>query len=96
MMLENLTQTAVANGTIAPPELTEEQLRLLARIKRAVRRKTNSGVQKLAVHQRGEAVVISGACTSFYCKQLAQATAMSLLKSGEQLLNEIEVSPAPH
>lgn len=95
-MLENLSQTIVADDSVVAPQLSEDQLRLLARIKRAVRRKTSSGVKKLAVQLRGEALVISGSCTSFYCKQVAQATAMSFLKAGEQFLNEIEVSPAPH
>jgi hypothetical protein len=49
------------------------------------------------VQLREETFVISGSCTSFYCKQVAQETAMSLLKNtGDPLRNEIEVSPHPH
>lgn len=96
-MLEDLSQELVANNVVIAPTRNNDQLRLLARIKRNIRRKTSGGVQKLAVHMERETFVLRGTCTSFYCKQVAQEAAMSLINRGEELLsNEIEVSPPPH
>jgi hypothetical protein len=96
-MIHDLSQPLVAESVAVTPKQTDDQLRMLARIKRAIRRKTSGGVQKLTVQLREETFEISGSCTSFYCKQVAQETAMSLLKNtGDPLRNEIEVSPHPH
>ena len=74
---------------------SDEQKRLLARIKRAVRRKTGGGVQDLAVEMEAETIRLRGRCTSFYCKQVAQQAAMHFLAEGAQLQNEIEVVSLP-
>jgi hypothetical protein len=96
-MLEDLSQALLAGNVVVAPKQSDDQLRLLARIKRAVRRKTGGGILKLAVLLQNETIVLRGNCTSFYCKQVAQETAMSFLRKIEvQLLNEIEVSPPPH
>ena len=96
-MLENLSQELVVNNVVVAPTRNDDQLRLLARIKRSIRRKTSGGVQKLAVQVEGEVLVLRGTCTSFYCKQVAQEAAMGFLnRSEDQLSNEIEVSPPPH
>lgn len=93
-MTENTTQM-IGAPQAATERASEDQKRLLARIKRAIRRKTSSGVQKLVVELQVEGVRLSGRCTSFYCKQVAQQTAMSYLAEGAQLLNEIEVASLP-
>ncbi len=96
-MLKDISQSLLASNAVVATKQDDDQLRLLARIKRAVRRKTNSGVQQLTVELQGEAIVLGGRCISFYCKQIAQETAMSFLRKGEdQLLNEIEVTLKPH
>jgi hypothetical protein len=96
-MIHNLSQSLLAESVTVTPKHSDDQLRMLARIKRAIRRKTSGGVQKLAVQLHEEIFVISGSCTSFYCKQIAQETAMTFLKNtGDLLRNEIEVSPPPH
>jgi hypothetical protein len=70
----------------------EEERRLLARIKRAIRRKTNGGVSALSVVKEEESLLLRGRCASFYCKQVAQHAALDFL-DGEQLINQIEVAP---
>jgi hypothetical protein len=96
-MIQNLSQPRVAEAVAVAPAHSDDQLRMLARIKRAIRRRTSGGVQKLTVQLREETFVIGGSCLSFYCKQVAQETAMSFLKNtGDLLRNEIEVSPPPH
>ena len=92
-MTENTTQAIGPAHAINQP--SEDQKRLLARIKRAIRRNTSGGVQKLAVEMQLECVRLRGQCSSFYCKQVAQQTAMNLLGDGAQLLNEIEVNSLP-
>ncbi len=93
-MTENTTQT-IGVAQVAGNQPSDDQKRLLARIKRAVRRNTSGGVQKLVVEMHLEGVRLSGRCSSFYCKQVAQQTAMSLLSEATQLLNEIEVTSLP-
>lgn len=96
-MFDELSQTMIPDSVVVTPKQSDEQLRTLARIKRAIRRKTSGGVQKLVVQLDGETFVISGRCTSFYCKQVAQESAMHCLKAtGSPVRNEIEVSPHPH
>lgn len=96
-MLNELSQELISGPVVVATKQSDDQLRLLARIKRAVRRKTSDGVQKLAVQIHSEQLILRGTCTSFYCKQVAQEAAMSFLNRSErQLLNEIEVSPPPH
>jgi osmotically-inducible protein OsmY len=87
--------TAAIKPSVAIDPASEAQTRLLARIKRAIRRKTSGGVQKLAVEMQAEVVLLRGHCVSFYCKQLAQQTAMGFLGDGAQLQNEIEVLSTP-
>jgi osmotically-inducible protein OsmY len=67
---------------------------LAARIKRAIRRRIGGGVQQLEVDVRNNQVVLSGRCSSFYFKQLAQHAAM-LMVGGDSLANEIEVTDQP-
>jgi hypothetical protein len=77
-----------------PSELPEAQRRRVARIKRAIRRTTSGGVRELKLEIRGDELLLHGQCASFYCKQVAQTTAMRYL-SGETLLNEIQVDARP-
>ena len=72
----------------------EAQRRKLRRIKRAIRRHTSGDVQELAVELRTGILLLRGRCPSFYCKQVAQQTAMKMLP-GEEIINEIEVATRP-
>ncbi len=71
----------------------ERAVRKLASIRRAILRQTNGGIQDLEVDLQSSAVRLRGRCSSFYCKQVAQQSAMLLMVDGEQLVNAIEVSP---
>jgi hypothetical protein len=75
-------------------EMPEEERRRVARIKRAIRRTTSGGVRDLKLEIRGAELWLHGRCASFYCKQVAQTTAMRYL-SGGTLINEIEVDGRP-
>ncbi len=98
-MMENTTQPvgAAAHASVnqSSRQPNDDQKRLLARIKRAIRRNTSGGVQKLTVEMHLDSVRLRGQCSNFYCKQVAQQTAMGLLGDGAQLLNEIEVLSLP-
>ena len=73
------------------PETLEEAERLVASIERAVQQETNGGVRDLAVEMDDEGIVLTGRCSTFYCKQLAQHAAMAI-PGGDRLVNRIEVS----
>lgn len=63
---------------------------LAARLERAVRRDTGDKVRGLHVEVDEEAVVLTGRCATYYCKQLAQHAVMDHLE-GRTLANQIEV-----
>ena len=51
---------------------------LAQRIKRLIRRRTGGGINHLRVDVGPETILLTGDCTTFYCKQLAQQAAMLL------------------
>ncbi len=73
------------------PENQAEAEELAAWIERAVQRETGHGVRNLAVEVDRDGVRLSGRCTTYYCKQLAQHAAMGV-PGGDRLTNSIEVS----
>ena len=73
------------------PETLAEAEQLAASIELAVQRETAHGVRDLTVEVSPEGVRLTGRCTSFYCKQLAQHAAMGIPGS-DRLTNSIEVS----
>lgn len=75
---------------VTPSRMSAEDEKLAARIERHVRRKTNDKVRELRVEISRDGVVLRGRCGTYYCKQLAQHAAMSLLEDAV-LLNQIEV-----
>ncbi|HEY2880878.1 MAG TPA: hypothetical protein VGJ15_00560 [Pirellulales bacterium] len=96
-MIENLSPATDANSVVEVVLRTvahHQERRKMARIKRAIRRQTSGGVQELAVEMQGDSLLLRGRCLSFYCKQVAQETAMSEF-SGRQLINQIEVAGLP-
>jgi osmotically-inducible protein OsmY len=72
------------------PETLAEAEALAASIERAVQQETGRGVQNLGVEVSREGVRLTGRCTTYYCKQLAQHAAMGIRADG-QLTNLIEV-----
>ena len=72
------------------PETQADADALAASIERAVQAETSGGVANLAVVVRNDRIWLHGSCSSFYCKQLAQHAAMTML-SAVRLTNCIEV-----
>ena len=68
-----------------------EREELAASIEEAVRRETSFGIRGLGVEVNREGVRLSGRCSTYYCKQLAQHAAMGV-PGGDRLTNSIEVS----
>lgn len=72
------------------PETIEEAEVLAASIERAVQRETGRQVRNLTVIVNRDGVRLTGFCTTYYCKQLAQHAAMTV-PGGDRLTNSIEV-----
>ena len=81
-----------ATSTVREP--LAEALGLAASIEAAVQQETGWGVQDLCVEVNGGGVLLTGRCSSYYCKQLAQHAAMRQ-SGGDQLTNQIEVLLRP-
>jgi hypothetical protein len=73
------------------PETVEEAEELAASIERAVQQETGRGVDDLTVEVGPQGVRLTGHCTTYYTKQLAQHAAMNM-PGGDRLTNCIEVS----
>jgi osmotically-inducible protein OsmY len=70
--------------------LPAEAERIAASIERAVRSQTNGAIRDLHVEVNREGVVLSGRCSTYYSKQMAQHAAMAT-PAGGQILNQIDV-----
>jgi len=77
-------------GGALPLASDAESLKLAARIKRLVRRRTGGAVQDLDVDVLGHRATLTGRCSTFYCKQLAQHAAMEIAEDFK-IDNQIEV-----
>jgi hypothetical protein len=92
-----MDRTSLDQGSISRlfdsvlPETLEEAEQLAASIERAVQQETGGGVQNLGVEISREGILLTGRCTTFYCKQLAQQAVMAM-QGGDRLTNRIEVS----
>lgn len=86
------TETSVASVPVrARPLVPSRDARLLAaRIERAIQQETGRGVRNLNVEVGPENVVMTGFCSTYYCKQLAQHAAMSVART-IGMINSIEV-----
>ena len=73
------------------PETLAEAEQLAASIELAVQQETSHGVRDLTVEVSREGVRLTGHCTTYYCKQLAQHAAMGIPGSNH-LTNSIEVA----
>jgi hypothetical protein len=63
---------------------------IVSAIERAVRRDTRRGVLDLEVKVAADGIHLLGRCSTFYCKQLAQHAAATVVH-GTRLHNDIEV-----
>jgi osmotically-inducible protein OsmY len=73
------------------PETLEQAEELATSIERAVQRETGRQIRNLTVEVNRNGVRLSGHCTTYYCKQLAQHAAMTV-RGGDRLTNSIEVA----
>ena len=62
----------------SPPDAQAKEL--AARIRRMIRRRTGGGVHQLRVDIGPDTIRLSGSCSTYYCRQLAQQAAMLLGK----------------
>lgn len=77
------------SGGVPPvDDLSEE--RVLVRVEQAVRRELGRRIRELKVELCAEGVRITGRCTTYYSKQLAQHAAMTAAR-GATLINDIVV-----
>jgi len=91
--MESLTtETSVTSTPVrARPLAPSRDARLLAaRIERAIQQETGRSVRHLNVEVGPENAVLTGFCSTYYCKQLAQHAAMSVA-STIAVVNSIEV-----
>ena len=72
------------------PQTLAQAEALAASIEKAVQQETAGGVANLAVIVQDDRIWLHGSCSSYYCKQLAQHTAMAV-PAGLDLTNCIEV-----
>jgi len=73
------------------PETLEEAERIAASIEQAVWRETSGRVRDLRVEVNGHGVLLTGRCTTYYAKQIAQQAAMAF-QGANHLTNAIEVT----
>ena len=71
-------------------ESDREALELAARIRSRIESRLPGRIRELRISTTENAVVLSGECSTFYSKQLAQHAAMGVLEY-EQLINNIAV-----
>jgi hypothetical protein len=79
---------AAAEATVCEPRTGAAAV--VQAIERAIRRDTRRGVSDLEVHVASDGVHLRGHCLTYYCKQLAQHAAATVI-SRARLHNEIEV-----
>ena len=88
------TQMVSQEATSTVREPLAEALGLVASIEAAVQQETGWGVQDLCVEINSDGILLTGRCSTYYCKQLAQTAAMRQ-PGGERLTNQIEVLLRP-
>jgi len=84
------SQDSAATQKPANRDFTREELaaRILARIESRLPNR----IRRLAVTTEANAIVLSGECSTFYTKQMAQHVAMGVLEF-DRLINNIDVCP---
>jgi hypothetical protein len=68
--------------------------RLVSRILRRIESRLPGRVRQLSVYAAENAIVLSGHCSTYYTKQVAQHTAMGVMEY-ERLINNIDVNSPP-
>lgn len=76
--LQDAGGTMPANEAAFPSPPDAQAKELAARIRRMIRRRTGGGVHQLRVDISPDTIRLSGSCSTYYCRQLAQQAAMLL------------------
>jgi hypothetical protein len=71
-------------------EMEVHRKRLISRILRRIESRLPGRIRELSVYAAENAIVLSGHCSTYYTKQVAQHTAMGVLEY-ERLINNIDV-----
>ena len=83
-------ESGAAVATPDLPEVEAERKQLIHRILQRIESRLPGRIRQLAVYATENAIVLSGRCTTYYTKQVAQHTAMGVLEY-ERLINNIDV-----
>jgi osmotically-inducible protein OsmY len=81
---------STSNAEHPLPETLAEAEKLAASIEQAVWRETSGRVRNLRVEVSRHGILLTGRCSTYYAKQMAQQAAMAF-PGGAQLTNQIEV-----
>ena len=81
----NLAHTPLADRPSA------ESSTLAKCVHRAILRLAPGRIRELRVDEKSDQLILSGRCSSFYCKQVAQHAAMDLAQGDRQVSNHILV-----
>jgi len=82
-----------STGVLGKKDQEKTDLELAKRILSRIESRLTGRVRHLTVYTTENAVVLTGECSTFYTKQLAQHIAMGVLEY-EQLINNIDVRTA--
>ncbi len=72
-------------------EVEAQRKRLIHRILQRIESRLPGRIRQLSVYSAENAIVLSGHCSTYYTKQVAQHTAMGVLEY-ERLINNIDVN----
>jgi uncharacterized protein YgbK (DUF1537 family) len=76
--------------TTVPTSAEARREQLVHRILQRIEHRLPGRIRQLAVYATEHAIVLSGRCSTYYTKQVAQHTAMGVLEY-ERLINNIDV-----
>ncbi len=79
-----------STGTLGTKDQGQPDLELAKKILSRIESRLTGRIRHLTVYTSDNAVVLTGECSTFYTKQLAQHIAMGVLEY-EQLINNIDV-----
>jgi hypothetical protein len=75
---------------VALTEIELDRQQLIQRILQRIETRLPGRIRQLAVYGAENAIVLSGRCSTYYTKQVAQHTAMGVLEY-DRLINNIDV-----
>jgi hypothetical protein len=75
-------------------EVEADRQQIIHRILQRIESRLPGRIRRLAVYATDHAIVLSGKCSTYYTKQVAQHTAMGVLEY-ERLINNIDVDAPP-